>query len=330
VSSDVAHPDYFVKIGIVAAAHQVQRGEDAKTVLSIHETAVYCDQEDVIPVGPAPDDNVAPIRQSYSDFHHQVPALRLALGCGPLAEQLELVQLNKLSMPETNRRLNLPSDLVQFIPTEALALARMTDTELARRGNVFELQAQRDRLTDARVILLPIVASGHYTCIHGAQIFRDVWDLQYFYALPVQIQGCRNAATKIARRLDLFSVEVTQLPDSRPGPQKDGWSCGIWVLQLMEAKARLFRGEHPMPDLPFKAFAHRANEFIEKFSSAALAASQAAKPAKAFEKPPPETMAQAIEAAGVCTKCRITKASLFVISWSSGNLGFRCVQLGGP
>ena len=97
----------------------------------------------------------------------------------------------------------------------------------------------------------------------------------------------------------------------------------------MEAKARLFRGEHPMPDLPFKAFAHRANEFIEKVSPAALAASKAAKPAKAAEKPPPETMAQAIEAALVCTKCRITKASLFLIFGASGNLGFRFVQLGG-
>ena len=156
--------------------------------------------------------------------------MRLALGCGPLAEHLELVQLNKLMesatfhacMLETTRRLKLPNDLVQFTPTETMALARMTDTELARGSHVLELQAQRDRLTDARVILLPIVASGHYTCFHGAQIFPDVWDLQYFDALPVQIQGCRNAATKIARQLGLFSTVVTQLPDSPPGPQKDG------------------------------------------------------------------------------------------------------------
>ncbi len=206
-------------------------------------------------------------------------------------------------------------------------MVRMTDAELARGSNMLDLQAKRDRLTDARVLLLPILASGHYTCIYGAQIFPDVWDLLYFDSLPLQIQGCRNAATKIARRLGLFSTKVTKLPDSPPGPQKDGWSCGTWVLQFMEAKARLFRGEHPIPDLPFKAFAHRANEFTEKVSPAALAAR--AKPAKAAEKPPPETIAEAIEAALACTKCRITNASLFLIFGATGNLGFQCVQLGG-
>ncbi len=39
-------------------------------------------------------------------------------------------------MLETTRRLKLPHDLVQFTPTETMALARMTDAELARGSNV--------------------------------------------------------------------------------------------------------------------------------------------------------------------------------------------------
>jgi hypothetical protein len=320
ISGSSVHPDFFGKVGHAAEVHEVVYGDQISQIVTVpivstrgHQTAVYCNTADVVRTSPETD-AMAPVRQSYSGFHHQVPSIRKTLGCGPEAETLELIQHGHLMesasfhacMLEASRRLKLTSDVCQFAPTETTSLHETKDIDLTRGSNAVMLQDMRNRLADARLALMPVVACGHYTAICATQLLPEVWACQYYDSLPVQHQGCKEAASRVAQRLGLFGPECSSLPDSEPGIQSDGWSCGIHVLQWLESKARSFLGEPVMPLITIQACIHRGNEFIQKVSPTAMAASRSAEAKK--ETKAPETMVEAVEAAQACTKCRVTRA----------------------
>ena len=152
-------------------------------------------------------------------------------------------------------------DLAKEVKRSNAEVVAMLEKEgfgtLSPSSNIDDVTAEKIRnnikaalkaIKDAALAAAPTVpfnvtvqALGDQLGVGPAKILEVLVTFGITKASPTQ-RLSPDAATKIARRLGLFSAEVTQLPDSPPGPQKDGWSCGIWVLQFMEAKARLFRG----------------------------------------------------------------------------------------
>ena len=105
------------------------------------------------------------------------------------------------------------------------------------------------------------------------------------------------------------------LVHSSSGCQKDGWSCGLWALQLMESRARAHRGEPPSAPPTLLQISHRLNEWLQKISnqySVPVITSRKAKAkakAKAKEEDPgPADLEEALARAMACTKCRRTQA----------------------
>ena len=117
--------------------------------------------------------------------------------------------------------------------------------------------------------------------------------------------------------------------------QRDGWSCGLWVIRWIERSLRERRGEGRLPPPSIKTVVDRGNEWIDKIKSAGLseetraeakakakARASAKTEAKAEAKrqaqrratktpkqiePVFASLEEALEAASKCKKCLPTK-----------------------
>ena len=178
-----------------------------------------------------------------------------------------------------------------------------TPSTVAEAAAIADLKA---RVARSRLFQMVVVASNHYVFLQGSRPTTSCpFDVLYYDALPTQLPGCRAASEKLARMLGLLASDGV-LPESEPGCQRDGWSCGLWCLQEQEHQIRkVWRNEPISSKVPIAKVLHRLNEWIEKVSPAAKALLQA-KP-KASKQASPLTYEDAVQAALTCSKCNVNK-----------------------
>jgi hypothetical protein len=184
--------------------------------------------------------------------------------------------------------------------------------DFTRGSNKDTFEELLRQISASSLVLCPVHGSGHWTYLAAQRApGQEQWTLTYVDSLPAEIGTCYQAATSIAKNLKLLPADKS-LPHSWPGQQRDGWSCGLWVLQDMETRIRAARKEVPARPPSIGQIMARLNEFISKIRPAAPPAAKGkakAKPkAKASAQPVQHPSLQAaLEAALSCTKCRTTK-----------------------
>ena len=176
------------------------------------------------------------------------------------------------------------------------------------------LGRERRYLVLLGLICLALIGGALYMQIVLGEAPCPLCILQRYALLLIAISAFAGAAMSSRRSISFFEVLVVIF--ALAGAATAGHhvytqfypavSCGIDVLQRLESKARSFLGEPVMPLITIQAFIHRGNEFIQKVSPTAMAASRSAEAKK--ETKAPETMVEAVEAAQACTKCRVTRA----------------------
>ena len=169
------------------------------------------------------------------------------------------------------------------------------------------------RIHSATFVLAPVRADhpSHWTLLWALrQQVSQPWQLHYYDALPEQTQTCYQAACRAARNLTLLAPGQ-DLPASAPGEQKDGWSCGAWVLRQMEIQMRTQRGELPTLPPSITQVIARVNFWIQKLHEAPAPKAKAkgkAKAAPEAKAPPvpdlPKTLEEALQRGLACKKCR--------------------------
>ena len=157
---------------------------------------------------------------------------------------------------------------------------------------------------------------AHYTLIRAQrQSLHSAWEPQFWDPYSRELRSSREAAEKLLVNLGLLPA-TSKLPAPAPGPQLDGWSCGLQVLAKMEAWMREWRGEQPGPDVDITEVRLRLNEFLHKLKGPAPggphpAAGISGPAAKATDKAPKHaTLEDALIAAHDCSKCRVNKRYL--------------------
>ena len=172
---------------------------------------------------------------------------------------------------------------------------------------------------DASLFICGVVwatSPAHYTLIRAQrQSLHSAWEPQFWDPYSQELPRSREAAENLLMNLGLLPA-TSKLPLPAPGPQLDGWSCGLQVLAKMEAWMREWRGEQPGPDVDIAEVQLRLNEFLWVLKGpapggphpaagisgpAAEATDQAAKHA---------TLEEALTAAHDCKKCRVNKSIL--------------------
>lgn len=104
---------------------------------------------------------------------------------------------------------------------------------------------------DAGFVGLPLVASGHWTCLLAVRRKSgDKLQLCYKDSLPLpsaaSAEWARTALSLLLHVLGPEQFESTELPACSPCPkQADGWSCGYFVLAWLEEALREHLGEGP-------------------------------------------------------------------------------------
>ena len=109
------------------------------------------------------------------------------------------------------------------------------------------------------------------------------WDPYHHF-----LKTSHNAAERLCKNLGLLA-ETTALPKNEPGPQKDGWSCGLQVISKVEVLMREWRKEGPTLLVPIEEVAERLNEYLRKLR----------KDLATFE--------EALQVGLRCTRCKPTK-----------------------
>ena len=328
IMSPTSHPTMLGFVGHVVAHWQ---GEDetepdqgtltlmleaalGKGVFQIHlpvAEVCRCDQlPEHVPVGPP-----------KLNLQHYPPQVRYAFcqelgvnpgdaGLEPLPDQA-MSEGTSIHAGQVEIRLRLPCDgLVQLPPAAVEVLSWPAfDARTLSPGDQKEYSENIQTLSQALLVLAPVHTENpqHWTLLSARRQSRDQpWQLEYEDSLPAQTDVGYQAATRIARRLFLLP-EGQQLPKSLPGDQKDGWSCGLIVLQKAEMHIRRFRGELPSVPPSIPQIRQRVNVWIQKLHEAVQPKFPQKGQAHAKRRPPPATFEEALIRGKECTKCRPSK-----------------------
>jgi hypothetical protein len=230
---------------------------------------------------------------------------------------------------ELQHRMPCP-DITIMSPALSLILARPPDPT-ASAVDQENLAMTLSLVATSKLVLVPVFAHGpdHYTLLVAKKMAIDIpWEVKYRDSLPAQTATCYAAAAAIVQRLGLLPPGSVVAP-SEPGLQRDGWSCGSWVLSMMDQELRHFRTELPTPPPTIGQVRSRLNEFISKLyqvlpqgppaADTSTLALTAMVPASAGQPSPetsagpesavrsalePRTFEEALERGRQCTKCR--------------------------
>jgi hypothetical protein len=321
------HPGRFARTGTVLAA-QLRKIADqgpGQVLLQISFSSLSDDScwfpaEEV--QSTAQEVNLVPPGPFRIDYQHfRTPskvAIKTLLGCGADCQTLEPVQTGRsleastlhAGCLELQTRMRLP-DWVIISPSASVSLSTHEAAQDFTRGtNKEQFQKLLDEIAASTTVSVPVWASGHYTYLHAEKSsLVPSWQLVYTDSLPGEAVSCYQAATSVAKRLGLLEP-AGQLPHSTPGQQRDGWSCGLWVLQEMEARVRARRKEVLGKPPCIQQIQGRLNEFILKLKPPATPDPKAKAKAKAQAKAQPvahASLEEALQAALGCSKCRTTK-----------------------
>ena len=179
-------------------------------------------------------------------------------------------------------------------PAAAVAIGTIaSDQELQKGANAEMLGALQSQVSSATLFSSIIWAPAHFTYLEARRASTsDQWQVYYQDSLPAESGPCYQAAGKVARAVGILPA-TKPLMHSSSGRQKDGWSCGLWALQLMESRARAHRGEPPSPPPTLIQITHRLNEWLEKISNQYSVPIITSRKAKQKPKPRPRPTTQA-------------------------------------
>ena len=137
----------------------------------------------------------------------------------------------------------LNAEIMPSLKKESSLSSVQAARDFQRGSNQEEFQVLLASLDASTEVAVPVWATGHYTLLFGTRATTsDQWKLAYVDSLPDESKSCYQAATSVAKSLRILGPSG-QLPHSTPGNQSDAWSCGLLVLQEMEARIRLARSE---------------------------------------------------------------------------------------
>ena len=267
----------------------------------------------------------APFRQNLSRFsltQKQDVRRQLSLPVSSIAEHeiqpvvegqlLELAQVHA-GMLDMQARLDMGDKWATLSPAAAVSFGHSSTLEELQKGSNAEMLAAFQREVSSKTLFSTIVwASGHFTYLDARRASAsEPWAVYYQDSLPVESSACHETAAKVARAAGVLPANKP-LGHSSEGCQKDGWSCGLRALQLMEVRARLHRGEAPCPPPSLHQTAERLSEWAQrltnKWALPPLSSRQAKAKAKAKAKAEegPADLSEALKRAMACTKCRTT------------------------
>ena len=150
---------------------------------------------------------------------------------------------------------------------------------------------------------------GHYTYLEATRPSVEVpFQLLYQDSLASESTSCYTSAIHVARALGILGPSRL-LPHSSSGIQNDAWTCGLWVLQMMETRIRQWRGEVLSRPPTTNQIMTRLNEFIHKLRPAdpqPVGKGNGRARAKAKPLVQHESLQAALEAALACSKCKQT------------------------
>ena len=204
--------------------------------------------------------------------------------------------------------IRLPAPAVMLLgPASASSVADMDESN---EGQAVALAQCRTEVDQAQCICVTVHAEApsRYTLLFAQRHGPD-WQVQYMDALP---QPSANSLAKATTVLTKLGLGQCPAPSNRRF-QQDGWSCGLWRIQLMEESLRQYRGEplHIKP-VSLRELATRVNKFIQSINDIAVPLPPVpAAPLPAVPVPiagPPATSEftpeDALLAAQSCSKCR--------------------------
>ena len=122
----------------------------------------------------------------------------------------------------------------------------------------------QNELDSALYVLGVVWASrpNHYTLTWATRPdFTNPWKFCFWDPYHHFLKTSHNAAERLGKNLGLLA-ETTALPKNEPGPQKDGWSCGLQVISKVEALMREWRKEGPTSLVPIEEVAFKLNEYL--------------------------------------------------------------------
>ena len=328
IMSATSHPTMLGFVGQVVAHWQGEdetepdqgtltlmlEGASGKGVFQIHlpvAEVCRCDQlPEHVPMGP-PKLNLRPYPpQTRYAFCQELGVSPGDAGLEPLPDQA-MSEGTSIHAAQLELRLRLPCDGLHQLPPAAVEVVSWPafDARALSPGDQKEYSENLQKLSQALLVLAPVHTENpqHWTLLSARRQSRDQpWQLQYEDSLPAQTDVGYQAATRVARRLCLLP-EGQDLPKSLPGDQKDGWSCGLFVLQKSEIQIRRFRGELPSVPPSIPQIRQRVNVWIQKLHEAVQPKFPPKAPANARKRPPPATFDEALARGIECTKCRPSK-----------------------
>ena len=327
VISARTQPSRFASVGVVKAAQmRTISGQSPPVVLlslefsslsgdviwiPVDEVHSIEQEADCVPPGP--------FRLDYQHFRIQAKVnIKKELGCGQDASGLETVQSGQqveattlhAGMLELVQRLRLPGLMLVTPGTSKSLSTHDTAQDFIKGSNLEMYQVLLAEIASSTQIAVPVHAGSHYTYLHGSrQQPEGQWQLEYFDSLPAESASCYDAATSVAKHLQLLPASGV-LPHSLPGAQMDVWTCGLWALQHMETSIRKARNEFVGKPCTVQQIQDRVNEFVLKLKPAPPPVAKGKAKGKAKAKAQPvqhATLQDALTAAMSCKKCRQTK-----------------------
>ena len=127
------------------------------------------------------------------------------------------------------------------------------------------------------------------------------WRCVYEDSLVQEHLPCRQASTNLLRNLALLAPDQV-LPNSKPGPQVDDWSCGLWALHSLERHLRDKRKEIVQAEPSVEMVRTRLNFHISKLRPGVPLPTQSV-----AKNDMPATLEDALERGQRCTKRRPTR-----------------------
>ena len=215
--------------------------------------------------------------------------------------------------------IRLPAPAVLLLgPASVSSVAEMADGSEAQATALAQCRSEIDQ---AQCICAAVHADGpsHYTFLFAQRHGPD-WQVQYMGPLPQPSANSLAKATTVAAKLGLGQCPA---PSNRRF-QQDGWSCGLWSIQLMEESLRQYRREPLHIQLvSLRELAARFNKFIQSMNDIAVPLPPVpAAPLPVVPVPlagPPATSMFTPEAAQLaaqsCSKCRQKGCSHCMKQW---------------
>ena len=163
---------------------------------------------------------------------------------------------------EVKLRCGVGPNMLILDPAVAVVLGSRNEQDPSdREWHVFLASVEQ-----ATEILVPVWAPNpaHYTYLQAVRSSpADSWTLTYADSLPSPVKNNIVAAKRIARRLGLWREGRPWSANAQKEVQPDGWSCGLFVLRWIEARARqYFDGQVAATD-SINTVIGRVNRFVE-------------------------------------------------------------------